>query len=107
MTLCFGYDWKMPICRVVPSVTSGFLPGWRRWHYGTDLGDLRESSRPQFNSVFDGLFGLILRQIRVRIDIVIRHTKRPGKRLWAPFLKQLLEIGQEVKARGLESANRW
>lgn len=92
----FGYNWKMPL-ETTP-VTSSYGYRWRRWHYGTDL-DLNTGD-PVY-SAFDGI-------VRVKsydrygygYYIVVRH-KNGLETLYGHLSKQLVDVGQEVKAGDL------
>jgi murein DD-endopeptidase MepM/ murein hydrolase activator NlpD len=92
----FGYDWKMPLDNT--PVTSGFGYRWRRWHYGTDL-DLNTG-----DPVYSGFDGIVRIKSYDRYGygyyIVIRH-KNGLETLYGHLSKQLVEIGQEVKAGDL------
>ncbi len=92
----FGYNWKMPLDQT--AVTSPFGYRWRRWHYGTDL-DLNTGD-PVY-SAFDGI-------VRIKsydrygygYYIVVRH-KNGLETLYGHLSKQLVDIGEEVKAGDL------
>lgn len=92
----FGYDWKMPLNTT--AVTSGFGYRWRRWHYGTDL-DL-DTGDP----VYSGFDGIVRIKSYDRYGygyyIVIRH-KNGLETVYGHLSKQLVDIGQEVKAGDL------
>jgi murein DD-endopeptidase MepM/ murein hydrolase activator NlpD len=92
----FGYDWKMPLDRT--PVTSPFGYRWRRWHYGIDL-DLNTG-----DPVYSGFDGIVRIKSYDRYGygyyIVIRH-KNGLESVYGHLSKQLVEIGQEVKAGDL------
>ena len=92
----FGYEWKMPL-NTTP-VTSVFGYRWRRWHYGTDL-DLNTGE-----PVFSGFDGIVRIKSYDRYGygyfIVIRH-KNGLETLYGHLSKQLVDVGQEVKAGDL------
>jgi murein DD-endopeptidase MepM/ murein hydrolase activator NlpD len=92
----FGYDWKMPLD--LTPVTSPFGYRWRRWHYGTDL-DLNTG-----DPVYSGFDGIVRVKSYDRYGygyyIVIRH-KNGLESVYGHLSKQLVEIGQEVKAGDL------
>jgi len=92
----FGYEWKMPLDTT--PVTSPFGYRWRRWHYGTDL-DLNTG-----DPVYSGFDGIVRVKSYDRYGygyyIVIRH-KNGLETLYGHLSKQLVEIGQEVKAGDL------
>lgn len=92
----FGYNWKMPLNST--PVTSGFGYRWRKWHYGTDL-DLNTG-----DPVYSGFDGIVRIKSYDRYGygyyIVIRH-KNGLETLYGHLSKQLVEIGQEVKAGDL------
>jgi murein DD-endopeptidase MepM/ murein hydrolase activator NlpD len=79
-------------------VTSGFGYRWRRWHYGTDL-DLNTG-----DPVYSGFDGIVRIKSYDRYGygyyVVIRH-KNGLETLYGHLSKQLVEIGQEVKAGDL------
>jgi murein DD-endopeptidase MepM/ murein hydrolase activator NlpD len=88
-----GEFWKMPLD--VIKITSIFGPRWGRGHFGTDL-DL-ETGDPIY-SAFDGI-------VRVKsydrygwgYYVLVRH-KNGLESLYGHLSKQLVEVGQEVKA---------
>lgn len=92
----FGYDWKMPL-KTTP-ITSNYGYRWRKWHYGTDL-DL-ETGDP----VYSGFDGIVRIKSYDRYGygyyIVVRH-KNGLETLYGHLSKQLVDIGQEVKAGDL------
>lgn len=89
----YGMDWKLPLDE--SKKTSVFGPRWGRSHYGTDL-DL-DTGDPVY-STFDGI-------IRVRAYdrygwgyyVLVRH-KNGLETLYGHLSKQLVEVGDEVKA---------
>ncbi|PZX56970.1 murein DD-endopeptidase MepM/ murein hydrolase activator NlpD [Algoriphagus ratkowskyi] len=89
----FGYNWKMPL-ETTP-VTSPYGYRWRRWHYGTDL-DLNTG-----DPVYSGFDGIVRIKSFDRYGygfyIVVRH-KNGLETLYGHLSKQLVDIGQEVKA---------
>ncbi|WP_075352632.1 peptidoglycan DD-metalloendopeptidase family protein [Algoriphagus marinus] len=92
----FGYEWKMPLDTT--PVTSPFGFRWRRWHYGTDL-DLNTG-----DPVYSGFDGIVRVKSYDRYGygyyIVVRH-KNGLETLYGHLSKQLVEVGQEVKAGDL------
>jgi murein DD-endopeptidase MepM/ murein hydrolase activator NlpD len=88
-----GELWKMPLD--VIKITSIFGPRWGRGHYGTDL-DL-ETGDPVYSG-FDGI-------VRVKsydrygwgYYVLVRH-KNGLESLYGHLSKQLVEVGQELKA---------
>lgn len=92
----FGYNWKMPL-ETTP-VTSGYGYRWRRWHYGTDL-DLNTG-----DPVYSGFDGIVRVKSYDRYGygyyIVIRH-KNGLETLYGHLSKQLVDVGQEVRAGDL------
>lgn len=92
----FGYNWKMPL-ETTP-VTSNYGYRWRRWHYGTDL-DLNTG-----DPVYSGFDGIVRIKSYDRYGygyyIVIRH-KNGLETLYGHLSKQLVDVGQEVRAGDL------
>ncbi|PZX46042.1 M23 family metallopeptidase [Algoriphagus chordae] len=92
----FGYDWKMPLNTTPVTSTYGYR--WRRWHYGTDL-DLNTG-----DPVYSGFDGIVRIKSYDRYGygyyIVIRH-KNGLETLYGHLSKQLVDVGQEVKAGDL------
>jgi murein DD-endopeptidase MepM/ murein hydrolase activator NlpD len=88
-----GELWKMPLDII--KITSIFGPRWGRGHYGTDL-DL-ETGDPVYSG-FDGI-------VRVKsydrygwgYYVLVRH-KNGLESLYGHLSKQLVEVGQELKA---------
>lgn len=91
-----GEHWKMPLD--VIKITSIYGPRWGRGHYGTDL-DL-ETGDPVYSG-FDGI-------VRVKsydrygwgYYVLVRH-KNGLESLYGHLSKQLVEVGQELKAGDL------
>lgn len=89
----FGYNWKMPLNSTL--ITSPYGYRWRRWHYGTDLN--LNTGDP----VYSGFDGIVRIKSYDRYGygyyIVIRH-KNGLETVYGHLSKQLVDIGQEVKA---------
>jgi LysM repeat protein len=89
----FGYDWKMPLEKT--PITSPYGYRWRRGHYGTDL-DLETGDH-----VYSGFDGIVRVKSYDRYGygyyLVIRH-KNGLETLYGHLSKQLVDVGQEVKA---------
>ncbi|WP_339698999.1 M23 family metallopeptidase [Algoriphagus aquimarinus] len=91
-----GYNWKMPLENT--PVTSPYGYRWRRWHYGTDF-DLTTG-----DPVYSGFDGIVRVKSYDRYGygyyIVVRH-KNGLETLYGHLSKQLVDIGQEIKAGDL------
>lgn len=92
----YGYNWKMPL-ESTP-VTSKFGPRWGRIHPGTDL-DLNTG-----DPVYSGFDGIVRVRSYDRYGygyyVVVRH-KNGLETLYGHLSKQLVDVGQEVKAGDL------
>lgn len=91
-----GELWKMPLD--VIKITSIFGPRWGRGHYGTDL-DLNTG-----DPVYSGFDGIVRVKSYDRYGwgyyVLVRH-KNGLESLYGHLSKQLVEVGQELKAGDL------